>query len=286
MLTLDISAGHHITAACINAANLARHPLATQAVEGTWYAFTMTDDRADLEIGPWYTPPDAEEDYPGQAFWDYCHNRGLRGIVRAHMDGPEPGVCFDFNGVTVTCEPISHPTRTIGDIASDLHDQWDAKMKAASDAYWTSERKAEEARRQEERAAKMIRRRERVTAALAEHPFEPTDAEGYAEYKRINADGYGGGVVRYGEAWAALMEMRLADGPMFITNASIAAVAEATQDEADCEGITGFMFGCAVQQLARFWKHGEALRVWHNVKHGVSAETTGVVNPAVLTFGG
>jgi hypothetical protein len=38
--------------------------------------------------------------------------------------------------------------------------------------------------------------------------------------------------------------------------------------------------------LARFWKHGEALRVWHNAKHGVSAETTGVVNPAVLTIGG
>jgi hypothetical protein len=284
MLKLDISAGNHINAACASAAKLARHPLATQAVEGAWYAFTMNDDHANLEVGPWYTPPDAGEDYPGQAFWDYCHSLGLRGIVRAHMDGSEPGVCFDFNGETVTCEPISDPTRTIGDIARDLQSQWDAKMKAASDAYWTTERKAEEARRRDEHAAKMARLSERIAAMLDEYPFEPTDPEGYAEYKRINSDGYGGGVVRYGEAWAALMEARLAEGPMFITNASIADAAEATQDEADSEGITGFMFGCAVQQLARFWKHGEALRVWHNAKHGVSAETTGVVNPAVLTI--
>jgi hypothetical protein len=278
MLTLDISAGHHITAACINAANLARHPLATQAVEGTWYAFTMTDDRADLEVGPWRKPDDASEDYHGQAFWDYCHTRGIRGVVRTHMAGSEPGVCFDFNGVTVTCEPVVDPTRAIGDIASALHDQWDAKMKAASDAYWTPERKAEEARRQEEHAADMDRRRGQIAIALAKHPFQPTDPDGYAEYKRINSDGYGGGVVRYGEAWAALMEEQLA------LEFGMAEAAETTQDEADCEGITGFMFGCAVQQLARFWKHGEALRVWHNAKHGVSADASGVVNPAVLTI--
>ena len=66
--------------------------------------------------------------------------------------------------------------------------------------------------------------------------------------------------------------------------ATVDEAAQRTQDEADSDGITGFMFGCAVQQLARFWKHGEALRIWHNAKYGVSAEASGVVNPAVLTI--
>jgi hypothetical protein len=278
MLKLDISAGNHINDACTNAAKLARHPLASQAVAGAWYTFTMGDVNAILEVGPWRAPDDAKEAYDGQALWDHCRSLGLRGYTSAFMDDLGPGVCFDFNGVTVFCEPIQDATRTIGDIARELHGQWDTKMKAANDAYWTPERKAEEARRQADHAADMDRRSGQIAIALAKHPFEPTDPEGYAEYKRINSDGYGGGVVRYGEAWAALMEALIATGN------SVADAAEIAQDEADCEGITGFMFGCAVQQLARFWRHGEALRIWHNGKHGVPADTAGVVNPAVLTL--
>jgi hypothetical protein len=280
MLKLDISAGNHINDACINAAKLARHPLATKAVPDSWYAFAMLDVSASLEAGPWGTPADADEAYAGQAFWDHCRSRGLRDYVSAYMDGNGPGVCFDFNGVTVFCEPIQDDTRTIGDIARALQSEWSDKMQAASDAYWTPERKAEEAKRQADHAAEMERRRVRIAIALAARPFEPTDPAAYDEYKRINADGYGGGVVKYGEAWAALMETRMDDGD------SVAVAAESTQDAADYEGITGFMFGCAVQQLATWWKHGEALRVWHNGKHGVSADATGVVNPAVLTIGG
>jgi hypothetical protein len=151
-------------------------------------------------------------------------------------------------------------------------------MKAARDAYWTPERKAEQARRQAEHSAAMAARRERVVAASARFPFEPIDADRYAEYKAINSDGYGGGVVRYGEAWAALMESEIASG------ATVADAAERTKHDADADGITGFMFGCAVQQLATFWKHGEALRVWHNAKHGAAADVAGVVNPAVLSI--
>ena len=68
--------------------------------------------------------------------------------------------------------------------------------------------------------------------------------------------------------------------------------ADPDSHEADTEGITGFMYGCAVGALARFWVHGEALRKWHNLKtqlghEGEKAnETGGVLNPALLNIGG
>lgn len=33
--------------------------------------------------------------------------------------------------------------------------------------------------------------------------------------------------------------------------------------EADVEGITGFMYGCAVSILSQYWKYGEELRKWN-----------------------
>lgn len=53
--------------------------------------------------------------------------------------------------------------------------------------------------------------------------------------------------------------------------------------EADTEGITGFMYGCAVNILSQCWEHGEELRKWHNKEYDYEGE--GVVNPAILTVG-
>lgn len=65
--------------------------------------------------------------------------------------------------------------------------------------------------------------------------------------------------------------------------AAVSEIAEASSNAADTEGITGFMYGCAVNLLARFWVHGEALRAWHNQKYGY--EGVGTVNPAILSIG-
>lgn len=112
--------------------------------------------------------------------------------------------------------------------------------------------------------------------------LKPGTEQAYAEYKAKNTDAYGGGVVSYGEDWANLMEARMANGER------IADIAKPTSHEADTDGITGFMYGCAVQALAHFWEHGEALRLWHNLDaqikdEGVRAnESGGVLNPAIL----
>jgi len=101
-----------------------------------------------------------------------------------------------------------------------------------------------------------------------------------------NQDPYGSAVYRYAEAWADLMERETGKG------VTLADCAERTSHEADTEGITGFMYGCAVGILSHVWEHGEELRRWHNIKTQISNEgekaneTGGVLNPALLCIDG
>lgn len=107
----------------------------------------------------------------------------------------------------------------------------------------------------------------------------------YDDYVAKNTDSYGAGVVTYAERWAKLMEERIEKGE------SIGDMAKATGSEADTEGITGFQYGCAVEQLVGCWIHGEELRRWHNLDTQINNEgeraneSGGVLNPAILTFG-
>jgi len=103
--------------------------------------------------------------------------------------------------------------------------------------------------------------------------------EEYKAYVEKNShDGYSRGVVDYAEFWAKLMQIEIAKGH------SVKDIADSSQEGLNFLGITGFMYGCAVQALARFWKHGEELRKWHNKEYGVSEDKEGVVNPAILTI--
>jgi hypothetical protein len=98
----------------------------------------------------------------------------------------------------------------------------------------------------------------------------------------VNTDPYGNAVFQYAEQWADLMEKRIASGE------SVGDVAKQTSHDADTEGITGFMYGCAVSILAEAWEHGEALRRWHNLdtqvgQEGEAANERGTtLNPALL----
>lgn len=112
-----------------------------------------------------------------------------------------------------------------------------------------------------------------------------TEAE-YATYKEKNStDGYSARVVSYGEDWANLMEAELAKGR------TLAECAEGCGRASDTDGITGYMYGCAVSALAHFWENGEELRRWHNLdaqlgNEGEAAnESGGTLNPAILNIG-
>lgn len=109
--------------------------------------------------------------------------------------------------------------------------------------------------------------------------FKPGMEEKYQKGYNNNLDPYGHGVYTFAERWAELMEKDIEEcgGP---TAAAIANF-EKRGHEADTEGITGFMYGCAVSILSDCWEYGEILRKWHNKEYGYEGD--GVVNPAILT---
>lgn len=98
-----------------------------------------------------------------------------------------------------------------------------------------------------------------------------------------NGDPYGKAVVDYARRWAELMEQKIEAG------AKLEDIAKDTSHEANTEGITGFMYGCAVGILAKVWVHGEELRRWHNLDTQIGTEgekaneTGGTLNPALMT---
>ena len=93
-----------------------------------------------------------------------------------------------------------------------------------------------------------------------------------------NRNEYGSAVFRYAERWAELMEQDIDATNIYYAISN----AEKRSHEADTEGISGFMYGCAVSILSYVWEYGEPLRQWHNGKYGHYGD--GVVNPAILTI--
>ena len=104
----------------------------------------------------------------------------------------------------------------------------------------------------------------------------------YKDWFDKNTDPYGRCCFTYAERWAEMLENLIessADEPMKV----VVDNADRLSHEADAEGITGFMYGCAVSILSQCWKYGEELRKWHNQEYNYDGD--GVVNPAVLTIG-
>lgn len=86
---------------------------------------------------------------------------------------------------------------------------------------------------------------------------------------------YSKAVVDYAKRWAELMETEISKGNKLVD------IADRTSREADTDGITGFMYGCAVNVLSQMWERGEELCKWHNKEYGYDGD--GIVNPAILT---
>jgi len=110
------------------------------------------------------------------------------------------------------------------------------------------------------------------------------DKKAWDSWVKNNTDPYGGACVTYAEQWADLMEKKMAEGQ------KLEDIADATSHEADTDGITGFMYGCAVNILASCWEYGEQLRRWHNLDTQIgdegekANESGGVLNPALLNI--
>lgn len=187
-------------------------------------------------------------------------------------------VTAEFNGIEISAEEGADAAAIVQgyfDESSRRHDEY-----VQSDAY---------KQRQEEARAAQEQRDATLAGVLLVAPEHMTLADGRAddwrEFVEKNDDPYGGGVVRYAELWARVMEARIAAGD------TVDGCARDASSVADTEGITGFMYGCAVGVLARCWVHGESLRQWHNLKTQIHDEgeranaSGGVLNPAVLSIG-
>lgn len=111
--------------------------------------------------------------------------------------------------------------------------------------------------------------------------IRPEMQESYQTGLGNNTDLYGHAVYAYLERWAELMEKDIAESDDPVK--AIAENAKKRSHEADTEGITGFMYGCAVSILSDCWEYGEILRKWHNNRYDYDGN--GVVNPALLTIG-
>lgn len=204
-------------------------------------------------------------------------DRTAKGMV-AYANSHNQPVSTDFNGINLVawprCNSADNIMRYYWSETNQRHERY-----INSQAYKDRCRKAEEAQMKKDAILK---------GALLVAPEKMTlrDQEGWQKTVAANTDGYGGAVIRYAELWARLMEGRMANGD------TVEGCAEESSHIADDEGITGFMYGCAVSILSQVWVHGEDLRQWHNIKTQIkdegekANESGGVLNPALLCING
>lgn len=96
--------------------------------------------------------------------------------------------------------------------------------------------------------------------------------------KAINSkDDYSNCIIDYTILWAQYMEYLIVKHGQKVSD-----IWDRSSHFADIYGITGYMYGCAVNILSSVWKYGEELRVQHNARYGHKGD--GVVNPAILTI--
>lgn len=194
-------------------------------------------------------------------------------------------VQFEFNGVTVAVRSDSNPELILRDFRRARDSRGDKNVGPYPNPVLTDDELANNARIEAEniwRGGNAM-----LEGALSVAPIKMTlkDRDGWNKTVAANTDDYGNAVIKFAERWARLMEGRMANG------GTLEACAEETSSLADNEGITGFMYGCAVSILSQVWIHGEELRHWHNLKTQIWNEgekankSGGVLNPALLRLG-
>jgi len=184
------------------------------------------------------------------------------------------GIRFTFNGATVL---VTHEN------CNKIYEMWQAEMDATAERErlkreaWlqTEEGQAYLAEEREKAAReKAIADEVRKIDETTEMEFKDEEAKKSWEkmVKKNSKDFYSLGVVVYARRWAKYMQTMIAQGK------TVAEIAKDTSFDADLDGITGFMYGCAVSMLAECWKWGEELRKWHNGQYG-HEDSEGTVNP-------
>lgn len=102
--------------------------------------------------------------------------------------------------------------------------------------------------------------------------IKPEMREKYLTAFARNDDPYGRRCFTFAEGWAAKMEAEIRSRSDQDPAAVICAVAEQCASDEDTDGISGSMYGVAVQILADAWVHGPALLSHHNAETQICGE--------------
>lgn len=194
---------------------------------------------------------------------------------------------FNFNGVACLVDKKTNLDNLYRDYSNSWTMNWktvgphcvrkyDKKTQAELERL-TKIREDKQAKELAEYRAKEEKERLDFIEKIKGIELELKDVEGWNKIREANSDPYGKCALDYAEGWAKLMQLEISKGK------SLAECAKETSFELGFLGITGFMYGCAVNILSQCWKHGDELRLWHNKKY--NHEGKGVVNPAILTIG-
>ncbi len=196
---------------------------------------------------------------------------------------------FDFNGIQCLVDKSTNPDWLVRDYMNAHMMKWETIGPNCQQEYTPEiEKQIKEARQEikerhekqaKEYKAKSDKARADFDAKVAgiEMEFSENGLEGWNKGREANQDPYGSGIFDFAESWAKLMQLEMSNGKTLVECAS------ETSHQLDFMGITGYMYGAAVSTLSQVWKHGEALRKWHNKDYGVP-ESKGVVNPAIITI--
>lgn len=195
-------------------------------------------------------------------------------------------VNFDFNGINCIVSEKIDLDLLYRDYSNSFIMDWkqvgpDCLIEYEPEVFkeLTLRKDANEKKRQSEEKEYRIKEekaREAFSKKVSGIRIELFDSETYNSWKSKNTDPYGACCFEYAEGWAKLMQKEISNGN------KIEDVAEKTSFELNFLGITGFMYGMAVNILSKCWVHGEQLREWHNKEYNHTGD--GVVNPAVLTI--
>lgn len=179
---------------------------------------------------------------------------------------------FDFNGAEIICGK--------GTTVENMITQWDNhwETKRVERELWEKSPEGVAAAKAEQKKAKAKQVEIKKTLkSLEGKQIDLYNPLAWKLWVDANTDSYGKGVVDFAERWGILMQEQMTND--ILTK----EIVDSCSNKADVEGITGFMYGCAVNMLSQCWKYGEQLRKIHNADYGVEGD--GVVNPALLTIG-
>jgi gas vesicle protein len=193
---------------------------------------------------------------------------------------------FDFNGIKCIVSPDTNTDWLIRDYFTAFKLRWETIGPDPVENYSPEiqeairQRDEEIEKRETAQRLEMEKRDAQERAAFDEKTkgveIEFLDKEGYDDWKGKNTDPYSACIFEYAESWAKLMQYEMKQGRSLVDCAS------ETSFQLGYLGITGFMYGAAVQILAKHWGYGEVLRKWHNGEYKHTGD--GVVNPALLSI--